>query len=191
MVITVIISVKEDNEKPIASIVDNIIAAGYSIKKTELVYCVVSQKDYGIKRFDGPPIIRIRYYKDYMEGMNDCIQKALGDVMVLIDLDTNFPANKLISVAQTFEQNKDLFFFIGEGFLVIRNHSYQFPLDTFCMKTNLLMFSLTEKPGGGIYENGRGILGNWGKLHRKEVLRFSYKMDNVSWANKFKIMRSL
>ena len=53
------------------------------------------------------------------------------------------------------------------------------PDDLFCERTHVIMHCLVE---------GGKVIGKFGKLHRKEVLRFMYKFDKISLANKIKII---
>ena len=181
MVITILVPVKNPEVmisglKPFLKSVED---CGYPKGQIEVVFLVVSAEDKGLRTFPGSPIVKIRYYKDCVYGLNDGIEKALGDLIVFAEIRTRFAPGKLTTAVRCFSQRDNLRLFLADGWQMMARWPILFLDDLFCLKTPILMWTL---------DFGKEVVGPWGKLHRKEVLRFLYKMDQVRFKDKLKIL---
>lgn len=182
MIITILILVEDPKQLEVAlkPAINNIENCGYPKGKIEVVFLILSQEDKGSRTFEGVPVVKIRYYKDRKQALNDGITKALGNLIVFGGVKTRFQSMRLLTAAKCFEQNIDLGLFREKGWDVIphRKPFMQFPSDLICLRTYLLADTLCRNSD---------IIGPWGEINRKEVLRFIYKMDKVGFINRFKL----
>lgn len=188
MILTIIIPVNKTEflTHDIKAIIRNINDCGYPLGMIEVVFLVPTKDNIGIRSFPNgpPPLIKISYCYDYVQGYTRSIEKALGRLIIFADIKTKFPVGRINSIVKSFEQKKDLSMIIESNFLVMcaSKISSTLPNDLFCIKTHLIMEALINK---------FVMIGPWGKLNKKEALRFVYKMDQIKLKDKIKILRSI
>lgn len=179
MVITILISVSNEDPKSATHIIDNIANSGYPKGKLEIVFLVVDPQPKDTMRFNGPPVVKIKYFRDLVSALNGSGLEALGDLVIFADTKTRFAQGRLNSMAQSFYKQKDLKLFFGRDWFAIRNIKFQFPGDLSCAKTHILLFGYTK---------GWQIAGIPGKLNRIESLRFLYQLGKITLRNKIKVI---
>lgn len=184
MIITILIPVKNEKDLQfgLRPVLDSVEKCGYHRGKIEVVFIVVSLEDKGSRTFEGVPVVKVRYAKEYVQGLNAGIDKALGNLVVFADLHTRFTYGKITAAVQCFEQKKGLRTILEKDFFLITKSIVPLPNDLFCLRSYEIMQTLNVD---------RKILGAWGRIHIKEALRFAYKLDRISILNKLKILRSV
>lgn len=182
MVITILVSVRNPEAMigGLKPFLKNIEDCGYPKGKIEVVFMVVSQEDQGLRTFLGPPVVKVRYYKDYVQGLNDCIEKALGDLIVLAEIGTRFVDGEIMQAARVFSWSTLPQLFLRDGWFVFRKVPVPFYIvsDVFCVRTYLIIRA---------FICNESIIGRWGRLNRKEILRSAYKFDLIGFRDKFKL----
>lgn len=181
MTVSFLIPIKDDIslKDSLKQIINNI-SASYPKGKTEIVLLVVGGPFTSFRTIQGPPLIKIRYYKDYAEALNHGMEHALGDLIIIAKVKTEFSSGKITAAVQSLEQNSALSLFIEKDWMMLdKLKTPVFPGDIFCLKSFLILYFM-------VY--GHRVIGSWGKINRKEALRFSYKMDKISFRDKLGIL---
>jgi hypothetical protein len=156
-------------------IVSNITQIDYPLGKIEIVFVIANSDGRPEAKVDGPPLVRVLNLKaGFVGALNISMPRVLGGIVIFADLKTKFKTN---SAKEILKAKNGLV--LGDNWVAIfKQQNLVFPSDLFCIRTFLLMRSMWWK---------LKIIGNWGTLSRREILRALYNLEDLYFAEKLKL----
>ena len=188
MLVSIIVIVKKDIDikKEVNAFLDRLSNSSFSKWQMEVIFMNLSSHASGQRVIRGQPLVRVIQIKENTvnAAMTFALKNAYGDVIIPAQIDSQFGKDSITNYSKFFLENKKVSMVIDPGrkLMVIRKMKISLPPDLFDFKTYMILYSLINK---------FRIIGSWGSLHKKEVLRFAYKMDKVKPWDKFKIALNL
>lgn len=184
MLVSIVVTIpKTDNITRMTNVfMTRIDKSKYPRHKMEVLFIVLGSPNEGMRVLKGKPIIKVVQLKDKSEGavVAFAMDKCHGDIIIMSSIDATFTENKILSYGQSFANDKKLAMMIepDPGVMVLRKLKIHFPEDLFDLKSYLILYSAINK-----YR----VIGNWGRLNRKEVKRFYYKMEVLTMMQRLHI----
>lgn len=164
----------------VKAILGNIKELTYPQGRIEIIFLTPSEHQKGGRRLDGSPLVKIFYFPintPPSQVIQEGFKKVLGDLIVVADLQARLGRDDLLGITQSFEQVKKLGLFINKNYVVFRAGK-KIPNDVECLKCFLIMDSIAS---------GEQIIGNWGVMHKKEIVRQFYRCGNIGLKLKLKL----
>jgi len=196
MLVSIIVIIKKDIDikREVNSFLDRLSKSSFSKWQMEVIFMNLSSHASGHRVIKGQPLVRVIQIKGNSEAdaITFAMKNAYGDVIIPAQIDSQFGKDSILNYTKFFLGDKNVSNIIprnvsmvidpGRKLMVIRRMKINLPPDLFDLKTYMILYSLINK---------FRIIGSWGSLHKKEVLRFAYKMDKVKPWDKFKIALNL
>lgn len=183
MLVTLLVMLRQrdDIETAIRNFYQSIQVLNYPKDKFEIVFIwVCSNKDGYKKIAETPTMVRLFYADTWTNGLNLGFRKAHGQIVVVTDVDVKPGESMLGDIAQAFqESNGRLGMLVEDKYWVAWKSLERFPDDTLCAPSFAVLSNLSA---------GFKVVGTWPTMHRREILRFAYKIYALKdWRLKAKI----
>ena len=157
----------EDYKGQINRILKRIKKLHYPKKQIEILIYARAANALRVYKIIGPPLIRILPSIILDTMIKDC----LGDKIFVINEWFKFPYDFL-------SKKRILPAYVGNMYYEVCTH-FGYPVDTKCFRTASIMKMILLK---------RKICGRWGRLNRKEIMRYIYRWDEISRINKVRLI---
>lgn len=193
MILSIIVTIRDKIFHPIQinAFIDRVDGVKYDKGKIEIAFLLKSN---GLDNriIKSVPLIRLYSYseKNHSVILNDAIRKCVGDVVVVAELDSAFDTVGVESkgaadvltledMTAIFRQRPEVGMIMGYDWFAFRKTKFNLPEDLIDFKTHMIMRHILSD---------RIVLGGWGALYAREVLRFAYKFDKLRLRQKVRVL---